>query len=83
MHRLTGFERNIVHAERGAASWQDYLSTVSRVHYSLWSHAFVGRSIAPAFPGITAIVLMLFAFAGRKRAATLASACAPPRRSDA
>ncbi len=63
MHRLTGFERNIVHAERGAASWQDYLSTVSRVHYSLWSHAFVGRSIAPAFPGITAIALLLFAFA--------------------
>ena len=57
MHRLTGFERNITHAQRSAATWYDYLSTVSRLHYPLWSHRFVGRSIAPAFPGVVALVL--------------------------
>jgi len=63
MHRLTGFERNIVHAQRGAGSWYDYLSTASRVHYALWSQYFVGRSIAPAFPGVTALVLVALAIA--------------------
>jgi hypothetical protein len=62
MHRLTGFERNIVHVERSAGSWRDYLSTASRMHYGLWSYRFVGRSVAPAFPGFLAIVLTVLAF---------------------
>jgi hypothetical protein len=63
MHRVTGFERNITHAQRSAATWYDYLSTVSRLHYPLWSHRFVGRSIAPAFPGVVALVLTALALA--------------------
>jgi hypothetical protein len=58
LHRLHGFERTITHAELGAATWQNYLSTVSRFHYNLWSHRFVNAGI-PAFPGGAALALIV------------------------
>ena len=63
VHRLTGFQRNIVHVQRSAATWQNYLSTVSRLHYSLWSHRFVSAGIPPAFPGVAAIALIVLVLA--------------------
>jgi hypothetical protein len=61
VNQTTGFERTLAHAQRGAGSWQDYLATASRLHYPLWSASFVGHSIAPAFPGVLAIVLVVLA----------------------
>jgi hypothetical protein len=58
VHRLTGFERGMVEAQLGAASWTTYLSTISRLHYSLWSHRFVDAGVPPAFPGVVAIALI-------------------------
>src|SRR5262249_2228904 len=63
VNRANGFERTIVHAQGGAGSWQDYLSTVSRLHYPLWSARFVARSVAPAFPGVLALLLVGLAVA--------------------
>lgn len=63
LQRLTGFGRNIAHVQGYAASWQNYLSTVSRFHYNLWSHHFVTASIPPAFPGVAAIALVALALA--------------------
>jgi len=60
-HRLTGFERSMVDAQLGAASWTTYLGTISRLHYSLWSHRFVDAGVPPAFPGVVAIALIALA----------------------
>jgi hypothetical protein len=58
VHRLTGFGRTLAEAERGAATWQNYVSTVSRFHYNLWSHRFVVAGTPPAFPGAAALAFI-------------------------
>jgi hypothetical protein len=63
LHRLTGFGRSVAEAQRGAASWRTYLSTVSRFHFNLWSHSFLDPGAPPAFPGVAAIALSLLAVA--------------------
>jgi hypothetical protein len=63
LHRLTGISRTLAEAQLGASTWTNYLSTVSRFHYSLWSHRFVDASIPPAFPGAAALLLTLLALA--------------------
>jgi len=64
--RLPGFERSLSDAQNGAATWQNYLSTVARLHYGLWSHRFVSSRIPPGFPGMTAIVLAVLALSWRE-----------------
>jgi hypothetical protein len=50
--------------EQVAASWLDYLATGARVHH-WWVPADAASSISYAFPGITAIVLIVIAFSDR------------------
>lgn len=57
LHRLTGYERTVADAQRFAVSWVDFLSTGSRLHYTLWSHRFFDQAASPSFPGFVAIVL--------------------------
>ena len=62
-HHLTGAERPADEAIAFAGSWPDYLLTGGRLHYALWSHRFDAAARADAFPGATAIVLVVLAFA--------------------
>jgi hypothetical protein len=39
-----------------SATWRDYLTTASRLHFETWSRRFWGVP-APLFPGVTALVL--------------------------
>jgi hypothetical protein len=59
-------QRTLAQAQGAASTWQNYLSTVSRFHYNLWSHRFVSSSIPPAFPGVAAIALTLLALVHRE-----------------
>jgi len=65
VHRQTGFERTIAQAQNGAATWQTYLSTASRLHYPLWSYRFFTSGTPPAFPGVTALLLIGLIVASR------------------
>src|SRR5204863_9023109 len=48
-----GLTRPLSEVSQYAASWNDYLSTGSRVHFSAWSNRFYARSSGAAlFPGI-------------------------------
>lgn len=58
LHRATGLERTIGDAQLQAASWVDYASTGSRLHYWLWSHRFFDAAMSPTFPGVTAVALV-------------------------
>lgn len=59
LHRSTGLERTIGDAQLQAASWVDYVSTGSRLHYSLWSHRFFDSAMSPTFPGVIATSLVV------------------------
>lgn len=48
-----------------SASPSSYLASAGRIHYSLWSRSFYQINSASLFPGMTAVVLCLVAFAGR------------------
>jgi hypothetical protein len=63
LHRSAGFERTVGDARLFAGSWIHYLSSGSRLHYTLWSHRFFGGSISSSFPGVVAIALVSLAFA--------------------
>lgn len=62
LRRGSGFERAVIESRMYAASWIDYLSTGSRLHYSLWSWRFIDASASATFPGIVAIALVGLAF---------------------
>lgn len=47
--------------EASAASWQNYLSTASNLHYEWWSRAIGGGSSTSVFPGVVAVVLIAVA----------------------
>lgn len=51
--------------EEQAASWVNYLSTASRVHYNTWSKPFTMEATATNFPGVIAIILVVFALTRR------------------
>jgi hypothetical protein len=54
-----GLTRSLGDAAMYAATWMDYLSTPSRLHYSLWSHRFFfGTAL---FPGALGVLLTLLA----------------------
>jgi hypothetical protein len=61
LHQLSGFERTIYDAELYMASWTDYLSTGSRIHYALWSYRFFDLSRSASFPGIAGLILACLA----------------------
>jgi hypothetical protein len=63
VHVQQGFAR--VAASQYAGSYADYLSTVSWVHYPLWSRRFFPESAATNFPGITIVLLAGVAVASR------------------
>jgi hypothetical protein len=60
-----GFERTVIDNQLLAASWVDYLSTPSRMHYDLWSHRFFDDSLSPTFPGVLALTLVVQALTWR------------------
>jgi hypothetical protein len=63
LHRATGVERQADEAIAFAGWWPDYLLTDGRLHHALWSYRFDALAHADAFPGVTAIVLVLLALA--------------------
>jgi len=60
VHQAYGFERSLDDTTGLAASLASYLSSPSRLHYGLWSHAWFGESSA-LFPGVTATLLAALA----------------------
>jgi hypothetical protein len=61
VHTEQGIARTLFDLELYSASWKDYLSTPSRVHYNAWSHRwFTGAAL---FPGLMAMVLAAVAIA--------------------
>ena len=55
--RDQGLTRTLGDAAYYRASWQDYLTTGSRLHYSWWSARFWRDTGAPLFPGFLAMTL--------------------------
>ena len=63
VHREQGLARSLGDVELFSASWKDYLSTPSRLHFNAWSHRwFTGAAL---FPGLLATALAGFAIARR------------------
>ena len=56
LHQTQGLTRTIEDVRLYSASWQDYLATAGRLHYTLWSHRFAADRTA-LFPGVTALLL--------------------------
>jgi hypothetical protein len=55
VHREQGAVRSLVDVHMYSASWKDYASTSSRLHFTAWSHRwFTGAAL---FPGIAALAL--------------------------
>ena len=51
--------------EEEAASWTNYLSTGSRVHFETWSKPFTTSSTSFTFPGFAALALVVVAWSDR------------------
>ena len=59
VHEDQGLTRSLGDAAMYAATWKDYLSTPSRLHYPLWSHhVFFGTAL---FPGALGLLLTILA----------------------
>jgi hypothetical protein len=55
VHREQGAVRSLLDVELYSASWKDYASTSSRLHFNAWSHRwFTGAAL---FPGVAALAL--------------------------
>lgn len=65
LHETQGLNRTIEDVRRYSAWWQDYLSTVGRLHYDWWSHRFIVANRTALFPGVTAVLLAIVALATR------------------
>lgn len=61
--RTQGLTRSLEETSRYAASWQDYLSAVGKVHYRTWSAPLWRGEGVPLFPGAVAALLALVACA--------------------
>jgi hypothetical protein len=55
--------------EEEAASWANYVSTGSRLHFQTWSRQFNGLATSNTFPGIAALALVVIALSERRSAA--------------
>jgi hypothetical protein len=63
VHREQGIARTIADVELYSASWKDYVSTPSRLHFNAWSYRwFTGAAL---FPGLLATALAGLAIARR------------------
>jgi hypothetical protein len=63
VHREQGVARSLGDVELFSASWKDYLSTPSRLHFNTWSYRwFTGAAL---FPGLLATALAGVAIARR------------------
>ena len=62
-----GFVRGADEGE--AASWVNYASTGSRVHYERWSRDFSALATSNTFPGFVALALIVVAFSDRRNTA--------------
>jgi hypothetical protein len=61
VHREHEVVRTLIDLEMYSASWKDYLSTPSRIHFSTWSYRwFTGAAL---FPGLVATALAALAIA--------------------
>jgi hypothetical protein len=61
VHRDQGAARTLIDLQMYSASWKDYLSTPSRIHFNTWSHRwFTGAAL---FPGLVATGLAALAVA--------------------
>jgi hypothetical protein len=65
--RAMGFVR--ASDEEEAASWVNYASTGSRVHFERWSRNFSARATSNTFPGFVALALIVVAFSDRRNTA--------------
>lgn len=65
--RAMGFTRGA--DEEEAASWANYVSTGSRLHFQSWSRQFAGTSTSNTFPGIAALTLVVIALSERRTSA--------------
>jgi hypothetical protein len=54
--------------EEEAASWANYVSTGSRLHFQTWSRQFTGLATSNTFPGIAALALVVIALSERRSA---------------
>jgi hypothetical protein len=63
--RAVGLSRPLGEVAAYSASWRDYLSTGSRLHYEWWSEPFWRGNGAPLFPGITGLALVGIAIGTR------------------
>jgi hypothetical protein len=63
VHREQGLARSLIDVQMYSASWKDYLSTPSRLHFNAWSYRwFTGAAL---FPGLLATTLAGVAVARR------------------
>jgi hypothetical protein len=62
-----GFVRNADEAH--AASWVNYMSTGSRLHFERWSRDVSGSATSYTFPGLAALALVAAAFSERRNTA--------------
>jgi hypothetical protein len=62
VHQTQGLVRTVDDVRVFSAWWQDYLTTVSRLHYDWWSYRFATNRTA-LFPGFTALLLSTIAIA--------------------
>jgi len=65
--KTMGFTRGA--DEEEAASWANYVSTGSRLHFQSWSRQFTGMATSNTFPGIAALALVVIALSERNSAA--------------
>ena len=65
--RAMGFTRGA--DEEEAASWANYVSTGSRLHFQSWSRQFTGLATSNTFPGIAALALVVIGLSERRSAA--------------
>ena len=60
LHQTTGWTRGV--DDQIPAVWVNYLATASRLHYAFWSKPFYAEASSAAFPGVTAMALVVVAF---------------------
>jgi hypothetical protein len=66
VNRAMGFARAA--EDEQAASWANYVSTGSRLHFQSWSRQFTGLATSNTFPGIAALALVVIGISDRRNA---------------
>ena len=66
VNKTMGFARAAEDEE--AASWANYVSTGSRLHFRSWSRQFTALATSNTFPGIAALALVVIGISDRRNA---------------